>query len=88
MTGTQNPTPIGVDAQIGHWRILNITHKRALARCRCGAVHEVSVAALEDGTSTSCGCARPTTPRIHAIHEAKKERERQKLFNWKLERGR
>ena len=44
MTGT---TTVAVDAQIGHWRNLSITHKRALAQCRCGAVHQVSVAALE-----------------------------------------
>ena len=53
-------TTVAIDAQIGHWRVLSIAHRRALCRCRCGAVHEVSVAALEDGSSNSCGCSPPT----------------------------
>jgi hypothetical protein len=43
--------------QIGNWRILRVVHRRALCQCRCGAVHEVAVGALEDRSSTSCGCA-------------------------------
>jgi hypothetical protein len=48
-------TIVAIDAQIDHWRVLS-----AVPLSRCGAVHEVSVAALEDGSSNSCGCSPPT----------------------------
>ena len=53
---TQNPT-IEVDAKIGDWRVLRIVHRRALCKCRCNSVHEVSIDALASGQSVSCGCS-------------------------------
>ncbi len=73
-----NPT-IAVDAQIGHWRILSITHKRALCRCRCGTTREVSIDALQDGTSLSCGCAALSKDKSAQVF---------RLPSWRPERGR
>jgi hypothetical protein len=67
------------DQTFGHWRVLRIAHRRALCRCRCGRVHEVSVAALEDGSSVSCGCSRP--PRQATV-------KRFQHPGWRPERGR
>ena len=84
------PKTIVVDSKIGDWRVVAVTFKRALCRCACGAVHEVSIAALESGASESCGCRPPSWSKNRAINEAFKERRRLKDFsNWKrLERGR
>jgi hypothetical protein len=71
-----NPT-ITTDAQIGRWRILTVVHRRALARCDCGTVREVAVAALEDGSSTSCGCFS-RNERVVSL----------RLPGWRPERGR
>lgn len=79
---------IAPDQTFGHWRVLSIAHRRALCRCRCGQVHEVAIEVLEDGTSSSCGCAAPSRPANRAINEARQERQRLRNFNWKLERGR
>jgi hypothetical protein len=81
-------TTITIDANVGHWRILSLAHRRALCRCRCGAVHEVSVAALEDGTSRSCGCAPASLVSHRALDEARRERQRRQNFDWQPERGR
>jgi hypothetical protein len=54
---------IAVDSEVGHWRVLRVTYRRALCRCRCGQVHEVAVAALEDGSSLSCGCSALSRPK-------------------------
>ena len=77
MTGT---TTIEVDSQVGCWRVLRIAHKRALCRCKCNSVHEVAIAALEDGTSLSCGCS--------AISLPKNNNRVFRLPHWRPERGR
>ena len=59
---TEIPT-IEVDSQVGYWRILKIVHRRALCRCRCGRVCEVSTDALASGESTSCGCSATSRPK-------------------------
>lgn len=54
--------------QIGHWQILSITGRTALCRCRCKQIRQVSIAALEDGSSVSCRCSpkklATTRPRL------------------------
>jgi hypothetical protein len=82
-------TGIEVDATFGHWRVLRVAHRRALCRCRCGQVHEVAIAALQDGTSTSCGCSTPPMQKLHDLREERHERERKKIFaHWQPGRGR
>ncbi len=72
---------ITVDAKVGHWRVLKIVHRRALCRCRCNAVREVAVSALEDGSSLSCGCS--------ALSLKNNTRDRVvRLPDWRPERGR
>ena len=88
MDAAQNPTAtVAIDAVIGHWRILNIAHRRALCRCRCGQVREVAIAALADGT-TSCGCAPTSLVNHRTLDEVRRERQRRQNFDWLPERGR
>jgi hypothetical protein len=73
-------------APVGHWLVLAVdaTGRRADCRCRCGTVREVSVAALVNGESTSCGCAPLTTPQLEALRqEAGQELRRRELKNWR-----
>jgi hypothetical protein len=60
---------ITIGQQFGAWEVLSLdaTGRRAGCRCRCGTVREVAVAALTDGTSRSCGCARPTAEQVAAL---------------------
>jgi hypothetical protein len=74
------PTTIAVDSVIGHWRVLRVAHRRALCRCRCNSVHEVAVAALESGASTSCGCAPLSLIDRDILAEARRERQRRLNF--------
>jgi hypothetical protein len=49
----------------GSWTLIQTDSlgKRALCRCICGAVREVSIEALESGVSRGCGCsARDASP--------------------------
>jgi hypothetical protein len=72
-------TNVAVDSVFGAWRILRITHKRALCRCqRCGWVIEISVEALKDGST--CACQPPTLITRRAFAEARAERERRRIF--------
>ena len=73
------PSSIAIDSKVGHWQILKIVHRRALCRCDCGSTHEVAVAALEDGSSLSCGCHERSRPK-----PVKSER----LPDWRPLRGR
>lgn len=68
---------IKTDDQVGHWRVLRLQHRRALCRCRCGTTSEVSLDALQDGTSTSCGCST-----------FNKTTQLFRLPDWRPERGR
>ena len=55
--------------RFGRWAVINTdtVGKRALCRCDCGALREIAIAALADGSTTSCGCgpsrSRPPTRR-------------------------
>lgn len=59
---TAAPT-IAVGTKIGHWLVLSITGRSALCRCRCKEVRQISIAALEDGSSVSCGCSAISLPK-------------------------
>ncbi len=43
----------------GSWTLIQTDSlgKRALCRCACGAVREVSIEALESGATRGCGCS-------------------------------
>ena len=75
---------VTIDQKFGHWRVVCVTFRRALCRCRCGQVHEVSVDALTSGESTSCGCSTPTPAKVRAIREAKQEQKRQRDRDWRI----
>jgi hypothetical protein len=47
----------------GHWTVLaaDDSGKRITCRCRCGEIRVVALAALQNGSCTSCGC-RPMSP--------------------------
>ena len=81
---TTIPT-IKPDDKFGHWRVIALAHKRTLCKCRCGEIREIATDALLDGSSVSCGCA-PLGLRAYSkiSHEVKKERERRRLFNWRI----
>ena len=72
-------TTVEVDQKFGHWRVVRVTFRRALCRCRCGQVHEVAVDSLTSGESTSCGCSEASRP---------KRDPRLCLPGWRPERGR
>ena len=80
---TENPT-VEVDQTFGHWRVVRVVHRRALCKCRCGQVHEVSTESLTSGESTSCGCSTPTPAKVRAIREAKEEQKRQRDRDWRI----
>jgi hypothetical protein len=47
------------------------THRKAEARCNCGAVKVVNLASVRAGQSRSCGqCRRSTLGRKHGMHKA------------------
>jgi hypothetical protein len=71
--------PIEVDQTFGHWRVVRVAGRRALARCRCGGVFEVSTESLLSGESTSCGCSALSRP---------KSSQAFRLPSWLPERGR
>ncbi len=51
---------ISIGQQFAAWSVIcctDPTGKRATCQCRCGKVRAVAIAALLDGSSTSCGCA-------------------------------
>ena len=71
--------------KFGHWEPLTVINRRVLCRCRCGAVHEVALSALEDGSSTSCGCMPFTKEQKRDIFNQEKLRRAEKIFtNWKV----
>lgn len=75
--------------KFGHWQILSVAHRRAVCRCRCGEVREVATSALQDGSSTSCGCAAFSKQQKRTIFDQEKLRRAEKIStNWKLGRGR
>ena len=67
---------VTVDMKIGDWRVLRVAHRRALCMCRCGTTCEVSLDALLDRTSRSCGCS------------SRPENKLLRLPDWRPERGR
>ena len=70
--------------KFGHWELLSVANKRALCRCRCGSVHAVSLDALEDGSTSSCGCRPFTTQQKRNVFDQEKLRRATKIFtNWK-----
>jgi hypothetical protein len=70
--------------KFGHWELLSVANKRALCRCRCGSVHEVSLDALEDGSTSSCGCRPFTTQQKRNVFDQEKLRRATKIFTkWK-----
>ncbi len=75
---------VEVDQTFGHWRVVRLSHRRALCRCRCGQVHEVSVDALTSGESTSCGCSTPSVQKLRVVREAKAEEKRRRDTNWRI----
>lgn len=56
--------------RFGKWTVLSEGHGRShgqaawRCRCECGVERLVSSASLRGGVSTSCGCARPPSPRV------------------------
>ena len=74
---------VPVGSKFGHWQILSTANRRALCRCKCGEIREVAVAALEDGSSISCGCAPLSNKQRRAIHNEKKLRRAERnLSSW------
>lgn len=70
--------------KFGHWEALTIANRRALCRCRCGAIREVAISALTDGSSTSCGCMPFTKKQKRNIFDQEKLRRTEKILtNWK-----
>ncbi len=70
---------VAIDNKFGAWVVIGIdaAGKRAGCRCACGRVQTISVAALEDGSSRSCGCQPP--PRAQrAAFRAEIERRRRR----------
>ena len=54
--------------KFNHWTIVVIQGRRATAQCRCGAIRQLYVASLLDGSaSSSCGCAPRTASERTAL---------------------
>lgn len=83
-------SPIIPGQRVGHWQVISIDEagKRATVQCRCREIRVIAIEALQDGTSTSCGCSWPTAEGHRTLSEARREQQRRKIFNWRLERGR
>jgi hypothetical protein len=56
-------TEEAVPQRFGHWRVVGFadtrTAKRALCRCDCGAIREVSYESLTTGLSIACSACEP-----------------------------
>jgi hypothetical protein len=72
--------------RVGHWRILSVTGRQTTCQCACHVVCVVAIAALKDGTSTSCGCM-PLTPQQRERVRAERTDVRD-WFDWRPARGR
>ena len=85
---TDTPS-ISVGTKFGHLEVVGIdSNGRHIAvRCICSRVLTLSVDALRDGRD-SCGCRPPSRADNKAILEAKREGQRRRIFNWRLENGR
>jgi hypothetical protein len=70
------------------WKVVSIDGRRATCRCRCGSIRIVVLADLLSGVITSCGCSTPTPQKLRVLREAEKEKQRHRVFDWRLERGR
>jgi len=69
-----------------HWSLLNyLPGRRALARCRCGTVRQLSVDAIESGTAAeSCGCVAPSKQQRQAqLAEMVESARRNMLHDWR-----
>jgi len=58
--------------QYGYWTVLEDmrgkkSHQKVLCRCKCGMTNKVTVFALKEGKSKSCGCLRIEQQRKNAI---------------------
>jgi hypothetical protein len=74
--------------RVHHWQIIAVDGRRVTAQCRCGQVRIVALDELQSGVRTSCGCLPASAAHQRAVREAKADHERQRLRNWRLERGR
>jgi hypothetical protein len=64
---------------------LDATNKRAICICACRTSLEVSVAALADGTVSSCGRKPNSTNAVKMNADARAQARREKYFfvNWR-----
>jgi hypothetical protein len=77
---------ISPGARIGAWEVLNVdaSGRQASCACVCKAVRIVSVAALLDGSSTSCGCRQLSQNQRAALRtEAEAQKRARELKDWR-----
>jgi hypothetical protein len=83
-----NPTStITPGTKVGHLIVVGIDGRHVAVRCVCSRVLTLSIDALRDGRN-SCGCRRPSKKENRVIAEAYQQRQRQKIFDWRLLNGR
>lgn len=65
-------------ASFGHWRIVAVQGRRATAQCHCGAIRQLPIASIADGSApSSCGCAPRTRAEEDGLRrEASEHRQR------------
>jgi hypothetical protein len=66
-------TSLGADA----------TCKRIVCRCRCGAVRQVAIEALQSGQSLSCGCSPLSLRQHRALRDEAEQRQRLAAVDWR-----
>jgi hypothetical protein len=71
---------IQLGKRYGHLIVLRTTEATALCCCVCQHSCRVSVAELESGAVTSCGCRAPTESMRANFYSAREERTRQRDF--------
>ena len=74
--------------RFGFWTVLGFdsSGKRAVCRCACGRVLQVTVTALERGESLSCGCVPLPQEQQRAFRDEAELRRRRSALDWRAGR--
>jgi hypothetical protein len=69
----------------GAWTVLAIdaVGKRAACRCKCGAVRQVAITALENGECASCGCSPLPREQRRELRDEAEARPRRIERDWR-----
>jgi hypothetical protein len=66
--------------RFGHWLVIQIKGRTAVARCACGTIRRVALDAFTSGASVSCGCYGESRVVRAELRQRQRQREQR---NWR-----